>query len=58
MATVASWMYKGNNPKIIQDQIIPLHVLPSSGPKELILVQGWDWKLDIFVVQFSAGYFT
>jgi hypothetical protein len=31
-------MYKGNHPKIIQDQIIPLHVLPSSGLKEPILV--------------------
>jgi hypothetical protein len=58
VATVASWMYKGNHPKIIQDQIIPLHVLLSSGLKEPILVQGWDWKLDIFGVQFSAGHFT
>ncbi len=28
VATVASWMYKGNHPKKFQDQIIPLHVLP------------------------------
>jgi hypothetical protein len=44
--------------KIIDDQIIPLHILVSSGLKEPILVQGWDWKLDIFGVQFSAGHFT
>jgi hypothetical protein len=57
VATVASWMYKGNHPKIIQDQIIPLHVLPSSGLKEPILVRGWDWKLDVFGVQFCSWPF-
>jgi hypothetical protein len=41
-------MYKGNHPNRIQEQIIPLHVLPSYGLKEPILVRGWDWKLDIF----------
>ncbi len=50
VATVASWMYKGNHPKIIQDQITPFRVLPSSDLKEPILVRGWDWKLDIFGV--------
>ncbi len=57
VATVASWMYNGNHPKIIQDQIIPFHVLPSSDLKEPILVQGWDWKLDIFGVQFCSRPF-
>lgn len=57
VATVASWMYKANHPKIIQHQIIPFHVLPSSGLKEPILVWGWDWKLDIFGVQFCSRPF-
>jgi hypothetical protein len=54
VATVTSWMYKGNHPKIIQDQIIPLHVLPSSGLKKPILVRGWDCKLDVFGVQICS----
>jgi hypothetical protein len=57
VATVASWMYKGNHPKIIQDPIILSHVLPSSGLKEPILVRGWDWKLAIFGVQFCSWPF-
>jgi hypothetical protein len=57
VATVASWMYKGNHLKIIQDQIIPLHVLPSSGLKEPVLVRGWDWKLDVLEFSFAAAHF-
>jgi hypothetical protein len=50
-------MYKGNHLKISQDQIIPSHVLFSFGMKEPTLVQGWDWKLDIFGVQFCSKAF-
>jgi hypothetical protein len=38
--------------KANKEGIIPSHVLPSSNLRELVLMQGRDWKLDIFGVQF------